>query len=191
MCSRAHLKQQFTAASYNGSGMDDRNNTDRQIKLLNGIRVIELATVIAAPSACALLCDHGAEVIKIEDPTNPDIARIWGRGDTEELTADPKLRNAPGGGGSAFTQLNRGKKSVTLNPTKPEGNKILHELISMADIFVTNVRQKSLEKMGIDYETLKLKHPRLIYGHLTAWGRNGMLSFFNIILITQYIHTWF
>ena len=96
---------------------------------LEGIRVIGLEQYMAGPYCTMLLADAGAEVIKIEDPTNPDIARMWGRGDTEELTADPKLRNAPGGGGSAFTQLNRGKKSVTLNPTKPEGNKILHELI--------------------------------------------------------------
>ena len=145
-------------------------------KLLAGIRVIELATVIAAPSACALLCDLGAEVIKIENPKSPDVARLWGYGDDAALTADPTLQSAPGGGGSAFSQINRGKKSIALNPTDPKGNALLLQLIATADIFVTNVRQKSLIKMGIDYETLSKRYPKLIYGHLSAWGRSGPMA---------------
>ena len=142
-------------------------------RMLDGLRVVELATVIAAPCACALLCDHGAEVIKIENPGNPDISRGWGKGDSDDMTGNLALKHAPGGGGSAFIHLNRGKKSLTLDPTRPEGNKILHALLATADIFVTNVRQQSLERMGVDYESLRIKHPRLIYGHLSAWGRNG------------------
>ena len=124
--------------------------------MLDGLRVVELATVIAAPCACALLCDHGAEVIKIENPGNPDISRGWGKGDSDDMTGNLALKHAPGGGGSAFIHLNRGKKSLTLDPTRPEGNKILHALLATADIFVTNVRQQSLERMGVDYESLRI-----------------------------------
>ena len=155
---------------------DLSNTADAPKKLLVGIRVIELATVIAGPSACALLCDHGAEVIKIEDPRSPDIARTWGRGDRADQTADLALQQAPGGGGSAFTQINRGKSAITLNPTLPQGSAILKKLIATADIFVTNVRQKSLVKMGFDYDTLHAEFPKLIYGQLSAWGRDGPMK---------------
>ena len=145
-------------------------------KLLAGIRVVELATVIAAPCACALLSDHGATVIKIEDPRAPDIARSWGKGDDPALTADLDLNNASGGGGSAFTNINRGKQAIALNPTTTKGNLLLKRLIATADIFVTNVRQQSLIKMGLDYETLSKEFPSLIYGHLSAWGRAGPMK---------------
>ena len=158
---QAHLRPHATAASPTSN------------KLLAGLRVIELATVIAAPCACALLADMGAEVIKIEDPRAPDIARSWGRGDAKELTADPQLQASIGGGGSAFVNINRGKKALALNPTTVKGNALLKMLIATADIFVTNVRQKSLIKMGLDYTTLSTLFPTLIYGHLSAWGRSG------------------
>jgi crotonobetainyl-CoA:carnitine CoA-transferase CaiB-like acyl-CoA transferase len=60
-------------------------------------------------------------VIKIEDPRSPDIARSWGRGDDKTKTADPELQSALGGGGSAFTQINRGKRAIGLNPTTQRG----------------------------------------------------------------------
>ena len=168
----SRAKPTFLRAGLAGGGGENG-----QTKILRGLRVVELATVIAAPCACALLCDFGAEVIKMENPSNPDIARGWGRHDSAEKTGDPALRSAilpkNGGGGSAFIQLNRGKKSLTLDISKPEGKLILRKAIASADIFVTNVRQKSLEKMGIDYDSLRAKHPRLIYGQLSAWGRDG------------------
>lgn len=145
-------------------------------KLLAGIIVVELATVIAAPACCGLLADHGATVIKIEDPNNPDIARSWGRGDDSSKTADPALQSASGGGGSAFTQINRGKRAIALNPTTPQGKAMALKLISTADIFVTNVRQKSLVKMGLDYDSVAKLFPKLIYGQLSAWGRQGKMA---------------
>ena len=141
--------------------------------MLDGVRVVELSTVIAAPCCCALLSDFGAEVIKIENPQKPDFARTWGVRDRPDKTADPSLRASPGGGGSAFVNLNRGKKSVALDPTSPEGKRLLYQLLQTADVFVTNVRLKSLEKHGLDYETLHARLPKLIYGHLSAWGLRG------------------
>ena len=142
-------------------------------KMLRGLRVVELATVIAAPACAALLADNGADVIKIENPRKPDFARSWGLKDDPKKTADLALRSAPGGGGSAFVNLNRGKRSVALDPTHPQGRALLFRLLETTDIFVTNVRQKALRKLGLDYETLHAQLPRLIYGHLSAWGRAG------------------
>jgi crotonobetainyl-CoA:carnitine CoA-transferase CaiB-like acyl-CoA transferase len=142
-------------------------------KMLGGLRVVELATVIAAPACAALLADNGADVIKIENPRKPDFARGWGLKDDPAKTADPGLRAAPGGGGSAFVNLNRGKRSVALDPTTPRGRALLFQLLETADIFVTNVRLRSLRRLGLDYESLHPQLPRLIYGQLSAWGRAG------------------
>eukprot|EP01051_Picozoa_sp_SAG22_P024956 SAG22_NODE_7166_length_768_cov_1.393124_1_plen_168_part_10 len=143
---------------------------------LRGLRVVELASVMAAPVCAALLADYGAEVIKIEDPRGGDVVRSWGKGDDPALTADPALHATAEGGGSSFVQLNRGKKSVGLNPTAPEGKAILLKLLATADIFITNVRLKSLRKAGLDYESLAPLFPRLIVGHLSAFGRTGPMA---------------
>jgi len=145
--------------------------------VLSGIRVVELATVVAAPTSCAYLADMGADVIKIEAPDAPDISRGWGGGDDPKLTAMPELHQqlkaGKGGGGSAFVQINRGKRSLLLDYSKPAGLQILKRLLANADVFVTNVRLQSLQKVGLDYEALKAEFPRLIYAHFTAFGRTG------------------
>jgi crotonobetainyl-CoA:carnitine CoA-transferase CaiB-like acyl-CoA transferase len=155
-----------------GSGADARRPP------LEGIRVVELSSVMAAPMCAALLADYGADVIKIEDPrAGGDTTRTWGRQDNPDLTADPELHATVEGGGSAFVQLNRGKRSIALDPTRPEGRDVLLRLLDAADIFITNVRLKSLRKAGLDWETLSAsgRFPRLIYSHLTAFGRGGAM----------------
>jgi crotonobetainyl-CoA:carnitine CoA-transferase CaiB-like acyl-CoA transferase len=128
---------------------------------------------MAAPVCSALLADYGAEVLKIENPKAPDVTRSWGRGDDPAYTADPRLHATVEGGGSSFVQLNRGKKSVALNPMTPEGKEALIKLLATADIFITNVRLKSLKKAGLDFDSLASKFPKLIYGHLSAFGLDG------------------
>lgn len=140
---------------------------------LAGLRVVELAAVMAAPVCGALLADYGAEVIKIEDPTSPDITRSWGKTDDPSQTADPAIHATVEGGGSSFVQLNRGKKSIALDPRTPEGGALFKRLLGTADVFITNVRLQSLQKAGLDFESLELEFPRLIYAHLTAFGRSG------------------
>lgn len=135
--------------------------------------MVELASVMAAPVAAALMADYGAEVIKIEDPRGGDVTRSWGRGDDPAKTADPALHATVEGGGSSFVQLNRGKKSLGLNPTTPTGREVLLKLLATADVFVTNVRLKSLRKAGLDYETLGPLFPSLIYAQLSAFGLGG------------------
>jgi len=137
-------------------------------RLLEGIKVVELATVVAAPACCAILADLGADVLKIENPDIPDTTRGWIKMDDPAKTPDPVRMT-----GSHFSQLNRGKSSITLNYQEPEGLQILKRLMAGADIFVTNVRNKSLKKLGLDYESVSKDMPQLIYGHLSAWGQEG------------------
>ena len=73
----------------------------------------------------------------------------------------------------AACRFNRGKQGITLNYGTAEGLKIMKQLLSTADVFITNVRNKSLIKAGLDYESLKGEFPTLVYGHLSAWGLDG------------------
>lgn len=132
-------------------------------KLLNGVKVVELATFIAAPSSCRALADMGAEVIKVEAPSGDNLrytARNEGRpeGHLENTTFD--LENA-------------NKKSITLNLKSPAAMEVLMKLLAEADVFVTNIRGKALDRLGLDYETLKEKFPVLVYGTVSGYGEKG------------------
>lgn len=168
----ARLSEHVLAASSCASSQASASPDAAGRGPLSGIRVVELATVVAAPTACALLCDMGAEVIKIEAPKDPDISRSWGGGDEPDKTAMPELQQKEQGG-SAFVQFNRGKRSIAIDVATPSGKAILKRMLAGADVFVTNVRLQSLRKNGLDYEALAPEFPRLIYGHLSAYGRTG------------------
>lgn len=105
------------------------------------------------------------------------MTRGWGGGDDPERTASPELhqhlRAKRGGGGSAYVQTNRGKRSLLVDVQKPAGAAVLRRLLASADVFITNVRTRSLQKTGLDYESLAPEFPRLVYAHLTAFGRVG------------------
>jgi crotonobetainyl-CoA:carnitine CoA-transferase CaiB-like acyl-CoA transferase len=131
-------------------------------KILQGYKVVELATVVAGPTAAAMLADLGASVIKVENPDRPDEVRGYD-GETA-ATAKP---------GGLFQQYNRGKRGITLNIQKPGGIAVLKQLLADADVFVTNVRLHSLKKLGLDYDSLKNEFPQLVYGQLSAWGLQG------------------
>lgn len=128
--------------------------------LLEGLRVVEMATWVAGPSAAAVLADWGAEVIKVESPIG-DAARIF-QPDTEDSPGNP-----------IFTNENRGKKGVVLDIARPEGRQALKALLARADIFVTNVRPGSMKRAGLDYERLKAEFPTLIYAAVTGYGLVG------------------
>jgi len=122
-----------------------------------------MSTFVAAPACARYLADLGADVIKIESP-NPDPLRGTavneGRpaGDYENISYD--LDNA-------------NKRDICLNTKIPDGLEVALKLIGQADIFLTNTREKSLVKMGLDYETLKAKFPKLVYGFVTGYGDKG------------------
>jgi formyl-CoA transferase len=110
-----------------------------------------------------LLADMGARVIKIEQPNKGDETRAWG---------PPFL----GGESSYFLSINRNKESVTLDFKKPEGRRLLHELIAKVDVLVENFRPGTLQKLGLDYHSLAALHPRLIYCSVSGYGHTGPRS---------------
>ena len=133
-----------------------------QRKPLEGIRVIELANYVAAPIVCRICADLGAEVIKLEG-RGGDAWRATSMGHTKTGDDENPL----------FDIFNVGKKSISLNLKSAEGKEVFHKLLEGADILVTNTRNQSLVKLGLDYESLKDKYPRLIYATLTGYGYEG------------------
>ncbi len=129
---------------------------------LEGVRIIEAATILAAPLSSSLLSEFGAEVIKVEEP---------GRGDP--VRGFPPLA---GGASGPFHVTNRNKKSVTLDLRTEAGAALLVDLCRDADALVLNYRPPTLERWGITYERLKAANPRLIVLHLTAFGLGGPYS---------------
>ncbi len=135
-----------------------------EIKMpLEGIRVIELAAVVAAPTAGRMLAHFGAEVIKIEAPSGDVLRKV---GDMHWLPIED-------GNNPLFDQFNSGKQLTAIDLRNPEGMQILMHLLEKADVFLTNTRMRSLEKLGLGYETLKQKFPRLIYAHFSGFGLTG------------------
>lgn len=131
-------------------------------KPLEGIRIIELANYVAAPVVGRICADMGAEVIKIEG-RGGDAWRATSAGHTKTGFDENPL----------FDLFNVGKKSLSLNMKTDEGKAIFLKLLESADILITNTRQQSLVKLGIDYESLKDRFPRLIYATLTGYGYEG------------------
>ncbi|KCZ50785.1 CaiB/BaiF CoA transferase family protein [Hyphomonas pacifica] len=129
--------------------------------MLEGIKVIEYATYMAAPGAGAILRDWGADVIKIEPPGGDPI-RLFFR------TIGTDIQDNP-----VFDFDNRGKKSIIVDTSKNEGQEIIRKLVADADVFLTNVRPGGLERSGLDYDSLKSLNPKLVYCSLTGYGLEG------------------
>jgi succinate--hydroxymethylglutarate CoA-transferase len=127
---------------------------------LDGIRVIDLTRVLSGPFCTMLLGDHGAEVIKIEQPEVGDDSRHQG---------NPRM----GEENTAFLAVNRNKKSVTVNLRAPEGVELVRKLVRTADVVVENFRPGKASQLGIGYEHLKDINPRLIYCSISGWGPDG------------------
>lgn len=130
---------------------------------LEGIKVVELSTIAAAPAAARILSDYGAEVIKIETA----------RGDPIRLTGP--FMNLPGGDGCnpMFTVMNSGKRCISVDIKTEEGHKIVMDLLAQADVFITNNREEALMRSGLDYDTLSEKFPRLVFAHFSGFGVKG------------------
>ncbi|MGH9257270.1 MAG: CaiB/BaiF CoA transferase family protein [Vicinamibacterales bacterium] len=129
---------------------------------LDGITVLDLSRVLSGPYCTMQLADMGARVINIERPGTGDDTRAWG----------PPFVN---GESAYFLSINRNKESVTLNFKHPDGRRLLDELIARADVLVENFRPGTLEEMGLGYDALRTKHPRLIYTSISGFGHTGPL----------------
>ena len=131
-------------------------------KVLDGIRVLDFGRYIAGPYCAALLADLGADVIRIEKVAGSEDRYIV------PVTED--------GQGTTFLQMNRNKRGMTLNPTKPEGREIVRRLVATADVVVANLPPPTLVAMGLDYDTLKSIKPDIILATTSAYGHGGPYS---------------
>ena len=128
--------------------------------LLQGLKVVELATWIAAPGCAAIMADWGADVIKVESLTG-DATR----------TFFPETAESPGS--PIFTMENRGKRGVALDIAAEDGRQAILTLLKGADVFITNVRPGALKRARLDYESLKADMPKLIYASVSGVGLEG------------------
>lgn len=134
---------------------------------LSHIRVLDLSRVLAGPWAGQNLADLGAEVIKVERPEFGDDSRTYG----PPWVKDREGRDTKDS--AYFTSANRGKKSITLNISKPEGQKLVRELARVSDVLIENYKFGDLARYGLSYDDLKQVNPRLIYCSVTGFGQTG------------------
>lgn len=132
-------------------------------KPLEGIKVIDLTTFVAAPVCARLLGDMGAEVIKIEHPKG-DGWREFGINFNTRFNDDEN---------PVFDIYNSGKKLISVNLKSPEGKEVFCKLLEDADVFVTNTRPDALKRLGIAYEDIKERYPRLVYAIVLGYGEKG------------------
>jgi crotonobetainyl-CoA:carnitine CoA-transferase CaiB-like acyl-CoA transferase len=133
---------------------------------LTGLRVLELARVLAGPWCGQLLADMGADVVKVERPGEGDDTRAWG----------PPFVEGPEGenyGSAYYHSCNRGKRSITLDIATPEGADIVRRLANNADVVLENFKVGGLKKYGLDYASLRAVNPKLVYCSVTGFGQDG------------------
>ena len=126
---------------------------------LHGLKVIELAHIMAGPVCGLMLADMGADVIKVEKMTGDDTRR----------SVPPAIE----GESAAFMMMNRNKRGIVLDLKNPEGNAVLRRMLSTADVVIENYRKGTMEKLGLGYETLRKDNPGLIYCEISGFGRTG------------------
>lgn len=125
---------------------------------LEGVRVLDFTRVLSGPHATRMLADLGADVIKVEPPAG-DLTRF----------ANPRVNSLS----TYFIQQNTGKRNISLDMTKPAAVELLRRLAAHCDIIVENFRPGVMKRMGLDYETLAVTHPRLVYASITGYGSTG------------------
>ncbi|GAA0441310.1 CaiB/BaiF CoA-transferase family protein [Lentibacillus halophilus] len=127
---------------------------------LENIRILDLSRVLAGPYATMILGDLGAEIIKVEAPGGSDETRKWG----------PPFQN---GVSAYYLCANRNKKSITLDLKSEEGNEAIKNLIRDSDVVINNFKSGTMERLGLDYETLSEINPGLVYCSITGFGETG------------------
>jgi crotonobetainyl-CoA:carnitine CoA-transferase CaiB-like acyl-CoA transferase len=127
---------------------------------LDGLLIVDFTRVVAGPACTQTLADFGAKVIKIENPDGGDDSRHYEHADLA-------------GESAAFISLNRNKRGIVLDLTKPEACAVAHELIARADVVVENFSHLVMKKYGLDYASVAPRNPRLVYCSISAYGRKG------------------
>ena len=134
---------------------------------LDGIRILDLSRVLAGPWCPQTLADLGADVIKIERPGSGDDTRGWG---PPFMTDDQGAETYEA---AYYLGTNRNKRSVTCDIAQPAGQALIHELVAHCDVFVENFKVGDMARYGLDYASLKVLNPRLVYCSITGFGQNG------------------
>ncbi|MAX00899.1 MAG: CoA transferase [Sphingomonas sp.] len=129
------------------------------LKLLRGVRVLDLTTVVLGPYATQIIGDFGADVIKVEPPTG-DVFRAVRPGRSERM-------------GAGFLGCNRNKRSIVIDLRKPEGVEALMKLVETVDVVVHNMRPRSAAKLGFDFDACKACNPRIVYCYASGFGQDG------------------
>ena len=129
---------------------------------LEGIKIIDISTIVSGPLAASMLGDQGAEVIKIEPPYKGENARVMG-----------PIKE---GSGALFATVNRSKRSLAMDLKKEESKKIIYKLIESADIIIDNFRPGALDRLGLDFNSIKNFNPRIIQMSITGYGETGPYS---------------
>src|SRR6266581_4799891 len=127
---------------------------------LDGLLVVDFTRVVAGPACTETVADFGAEVIKIENPDGGDDTRAYEHADLA-------------GESAAYVSLNRNKRGIALDLTKPEARDIARELIARADVVVENFSAGVMKRFGLDYDSVAPTNPRLVYCSISAYGRQG------------------
>jgi crotonobetainyl-CoA:carnitine CoA-transferase CaiB-like acyl-CoA transferase len=129
---------------------------------LHGIRVIDAATLVAGPMVSSALGEFGAEVIKVEQPGVGDPLRTWG--------------DRKDGIGLVWKSVSRNKRCVTLDLRSTEGQELFHQLLDVSDVVVLGNRPSALQRWGLDYESVHVRHPKLVMLHISGYGGGGPSS---------------
>ena len=124
---------------------------------LTGLKVLDITQVMAGPFCSMLLCDMGADVIKIESPEGDPTRRFAGTQNDES---------------EAFNAVNRGKRAISVNLRNPEGTRVVQKLSEDADVLIENYRPGVMARFGLGYEALKRANPRLVYASISGYGQN-------------------
>lgn len=130
---------------------------------LEGIRVVDMTSVVVGPMVTQVLADYGADVVKIEPPGGDHVRSLAGRGRTKGMS-------------SKFLHLNRNKRSLVLDLKKPQGFEVLMKLIRRADVLIWNMRPVAMQALGLDYESVRTVNPKIIYCGIVGFGSKGRYS---------------
>ena len=134
---------------------------------LDGIRVLDLSRVLAGPWCTQTLADLGADVVKVERPLVGDDTRGWGPPFLKQLDGQDSAESA------YFLGANRNKRSITCDFSTLEGQQLIRQLVTKADVLVENFKVGDMQRYGLDYDSLKALNPQLVYCSVTGYGQTG------------------
>ena len=145
------------------SNTDATSTAPKRLAPLAGVTVLDLTRVVAGPYSSMMLADMGATVIKIEHPSDPDFVRDF----------PPFAGGVEGQGSGYFAQYNRHKLGASLDLKRAEGRELFFEMAAKADILMENFRPGTMDKLGLGYEAVQARSPRLIYTSISGFGQTG------------------